>query len=51
MIISLLENEAGGTVIEYSLSAAVIAMAIITIIVNIGSQITGMIAALAAPFG
>jgi Flp pilus assembly pilin Flp len=49
-IISLLENEAGGTVIEYSLSAAVIALAIITVIVNIGSQVTGMIAALAAAF-
>jgi Flp pilus assembly pilin Flp len=48
---SFLHDEAGGAVIEYSLSAAAIALAIVTIIVNIGEQVTAMIEAVAAAFG
>jgi Flp pilus assembly pilin Flp len=48
---SLLDGEAGGTAIEYSLIAAAIALAIITTVANIGEQVIGMFAAVAAAFG
>ena len=51
VLISFLHDEAGGAVIEYSLSAAAIALAIVTIIVNIGEKVAAMIAAVAAAFG
>jgi Flp pilus assembly pilin Flp len=48
---SLLDDETGGIAIEYSLIAAVIALPIIMTVANIGEQVVGMFAAVAAAFG
>lgn len=48
---SLLNDEAGAAAIEYSLMAAGIALAIITIVASLGDRVIGMFAAAAAAFG